>query len=363
MDDDVGPVVRSRIAWTGAAVGIGLAATAVVAVLHRLDTPSHGAGWGQGVAALVVALAAALGLVVLGGARQPGPWVAAVGVAVALAGSGVGRWSDGTAQPGSGFGDIVAEAEVTWPLVVLGLVVTVVGIGWSVARRAGVRPVAACVGLLAHAVGLAILAATMGEVVVGQWVEGRPRRRHGRLVPMPAVLDDSPGARWAKAARDEAAAVVAFRDLADRLEHVGAPADLVAWSRVAAADEVRHARACRRLAVLHGATDPGVAADVAPPPTRARLRGVELVRLAVESHVDGVVGEGRAAERLERTAAELPTHGATLSAMARDERAHAALGADVVAWCTTQAPRSTGVAVRAAARRIDRQGVGFGPAE
>ena len=36
--------------------------------------------------------------------------------------------------------------------------------------------------LLTEALGLALIAATMGEVVVGQWIEGRPRRRRGRLV-------------------------------------------------------------------------------------------------------------------------------------------------------------------------------------
>jgi hypothetical protein len=203
----------------------------------------------------------------------------------------------------------------------------------------------------------------MGDVVVGQWIEGRPRRHRGRLVRATAARPAGPvGEVWAGAARDEAAAVVAFTELAARLERVGAPADLAVRSRSAAADEVRHARRCRRLATLHGATPTpatelgGVSAPRGAriPPSSARVtrRTVEIVRLAVESYVDGVVGEATAAARLERGAATAPALAPTLRAIARDERAHAALGADIVRWCAAERPALVRLAVRAAAGRL-----------
>lgn len=354
MGDDVGPAMRTPVAWTAAAVAGALVALAAVAFLHRLDASDH--GFGPGLAALAVAVVAALALLASSGLRHVGPWVAAAGVAVTLAGSGVGRWSDRqTLTGGGGGGDIVARAQVTWPLVALGLALAVAGLGLAAARSAGVRPVAASAGLLADALGLAVLAVVMGEVVVGGWIEGRPRRRRGRLVATPSAAAGPVGELWAKAARDEAAAVDAFTDLAVRLAAVGAPPDLVARSRDAAADEVRHARACHRLAVRHGAPAPSSSPEGWATRHHLRPRRVELVRLAVESCVDGVVGEGLAAGRMERAARHAPDLAPTLTAIARDERAHAALGADVIAWCASQA-RIVRPAVRAAARRLPLDG-------
>jgi hypothetical protein len=176
-------------------------------------------------------------------------------------------------------------------------------------------------------------------------------------VPTPAGPGGSPGALWAAAAEDEAAAVEAFRTLAHRLDRVGAPAALVARCRVAAADEVRHARRCRSLAGLVGidaaaAPRPPTSGPPTSGPGPRTGRGTELVRLAVESFVDGMLGEGAAAGRLERSAATAPDRAGVLGAIARDERSHAALGADIVRWCATQRPVVVPAALRAVARRV-----------
>ena len=213
--------------------------------------------------------------------------IGALGVAVTIVGSGIGRWQGDRRLVGSGGGDVVRSSARLWPLVALGVLVVIVGVGDGWRRRRALGPGrvgAALAGLATEALGFVVLAATMGDVVVGMWIEGRPRRHRGRLVRDEAVLgtvsdgcgtkpcrERAVAAAWMAAAHDEAAAVDAFLTLAGRLERGAATAP-----------------------------------DLAP----------------------------------------------TLRAIARDERAHAALGADVVRWCAGQRPRLVPAAVRAAARRV-----------
>ena len=402
------------------AAGVALAAVALLAIAfgHRIAAEGRDpwAGW----------LAAA---VAVGGAGLAAWWsrwdrpvlVGAGGALVALLGSGVGRPFGDERYPGSGGGDVVVAAAVWWPVVVVGLAVVVGAVVWAAqnpsmpggrAHRASApvgndravssRRASGLAVVVTEAFGLALIAVTMGDVVVGSWIEGRPRRHRGRLVrrdrfpgtasgraPAPSGAAGSVGAVWADAARDEAEAVAAFAELAARLEAAGAPADLVERARRASGDEVRHVRTCRRLAVAPLGSGPLVVAGDrsdrrARPVRRARpappgsgplpgrsagtpgagpssragagrgpgRRTVELVRLAVESYVDGVVGEGAAAGRLERGAVTAPERAVALREMAADERDHAALGADVVRWCAAEAPRLVPAAVRAAARRM-----------
>ncbi len=341
------------LAWTAGAVGIGVAAVVAFRHWHLRDAAEGAAG--SGAIAVGVAVAGVVLLLVLGGAvRQPGPWLAAAGALVVLAGSGVLRWSESLGPAVNGSGELLADAPVAWPLVAAGLVLVAVAAVLVVRRGDGPRPLAAVGGLATLALGLVLVAATMGPVVVGGYAEGRPRRRRGRLVPTPAPPGGSTGALWAAAAEDEAAAVEAFRTLAHRLDRVGAPAALVARCEAAAADEVRHARRCRALS---GADGPSAAPRrPTSAPDRRAGRTTEVVRLAVESFVDGMVGEGAAAGRLERGAATAvataPERARTLATIARDERAHAALGADVVAWCVARRPVLVPAALHAVARRV-----------
>ncbi len=185
---------------------------------------------------------------------------------------------------------------------------------------------------------------------------GRPRRRRGRLVPsdvsphwLRSVQDV-----WARAAVEEHHSVEAFETLAARLGNVGAPEDLVVRSHAAARDEVRHAATCRRFAGVSAA----LAASV-PCTQRTRTRAarrVEVLRLAIESYVDGVVGEGIGAELL-RSGADtaLPQRRAALVQMAADEQRHAELAADIVTWAHAMSPRLVRAALFACDRQLQRQ--------
>jgi hypothetical protein len=173
------------------------------------------------------------------------------------------------------------------------------------------------------------------------------------------VLDGTEGDLWREAAAHEADAVVAFTDLAARLTAVGAPPALVERCRRAAQDEARHTSDCDRLARHYGTPRPAISTPNLAPVCQslahtARRRRTEIIRLAVESFIDGVVGEGFAAARLEagaRTIAD-PWAANMLRRIASDERGHAALGADIVRWCQGQARRPVIVALGRSAAQL-----------
>ncbi len=163
-----------------------------------------------------------------------------------------------------------------------------------------------------------------------------PRRKGARWAsgPMPDVTPDAAeGARWLAAARAEHASVPAFARLAWQLWAHGAPPELIARAHQAALDEIRHAQACFAMAEAH--LQAPQHADALPLP---ELEPGTKLQLATESLNDGVYGEGRAAERLERRAraATDPTLRALLEQIARDERGHARLAADIVEWLRTR---------------------------
>ena len=139
-------------------------------------------------------------------------------------------------------------------------------------------------------------------------------------------------AHWTDAALDEHAAVAAFaRVTMDLLAH-GAPAQLVADTIAAGADEVRHATlgfalasayAGRRLAP--GAFPAGSSVPVAP----------DLVAIAVPAVLEGCIGETLttllAIESLARTTDPDVRH--ALEQIIADEERHAELAWRTVAWC------------------------------
>jgi hypothetical protein len=129
---------------------------------------------------------------------------------------------------------------------------------------------------------------------------------------------------------DEHASVPAFERLAWELAEHGAPASLVARARAAAAQEIRHARTCFELATAYlgrhvRATD--------LPHVRVR-RARPLSEIARESWWDGCIGEGGAAQLVLARAANARDFAErrALTEIARDERGHATLAADIVAW-------------------------------
>lgn len=361
-----GRSLRSRAALLAAIVAVALVGLVVTTWIARhFGSP----GW-TGVVMVAVLVVAIGGIVVASGTGSEGwTWLGTVGLAVVALGSGLGRPGDDEVFLGNdqGGGDVVARLDTWWPVVAIGLVLLLAALGWMSVRVIGGRfeQGAALGSLLGLALGVVALAVVTREVVVGQWVEGRPIRRRRRVPerPNPSLPGGADGsgveALWLSAAADEAAAVVAFGDLGLRLARVGAPRALIQRCQVAAGDEIRHARTCAAFARRHPPDDR--AHDGRPEPTPADVEGArrssrraELVRLAVESFVDGVMGEGFAARRLDAGSVTVATSAgaAALRVMATEERRHAALGADVVRWCTSQHPFLVVAALRAAARRL-----------
>jgi hypothetical protein len=199
-------------------------------------------------------------------------------------------------------------------------------------------------------------------------VKGRPLRREGvpvlagvrrgggwvdPVAPLPALDPGRRAAladRWRDAALVEHASIAAFARVAEELAALGAPASLVARARAAAVDEERHARDAFSLAAAYSGRRLGPGAMEAPPP-----RPASIDALAIETFRDGCVGETIAA-RAARAAVrgcEVPAAGAALTRVALDERRHAELAWDMLAWLLPRASagaRAVLAAERAPAR-------------
>lgn len=134
----------------------------------------------------------------------------------------------------------------------------------------------------------------------------------------------------AEAAHLEAAAVLAFDQMATRLRAAGAPAHLVAAADRAREDEIRHARAMGALARIHG-REP-VAPRLGDPGDQS------LEALAVENAVEGCVRETYAVLRAMWQAkhASDPRIRAALAVVAREEAQHAELSWELDAWLSSR---------------------------
>lgn len=186
-------------------------------------------------------------------------------------------------------------------------------------------------------------------------IDGRPLRGHdGALVASATAslgdaLEDDAGftvrgadreaaaAAWTRDALAEAASVPAFLQLVADLVAIGAPDALIDEAIAAAEDEVRHARACAHIASrLAGRR---IAPALPASPLRQPLAGAEgMRRLAVESWLDGCLGEGAAAARagLSARRAADPTIAGVRRGIAREEHGHAELGWSVLAWAVSR---------------------------
>lgn len=176
-----------------------------------------------------------------------------------------------------------------------------------------------------------------GCAVEGRLHEGQPRI---------AYEGDDAGSLLARAAFYESGSVGSFVRLARELRAHGAPEQLVSRAIAAARDEVRHARATRRLARLHGAT------VVRPPRAPRAVRPLEEV--ARENAVEGCVRETYAAlvalhqaERARDTSVR-----EAMATIANDEIGHASLAWSLAEWAESRldaAARARVEAARAAA--------------
>ncbi|MCW5806495.1 MAG: ferritin-like domain-containing protein [Deltaproteobacteria bacterium] len=183
--------------------------------------------------------------------------------------------------------------------------------------------------------------------------EARPR-----LDPHPDVASLATEVRarlaeaWIAAARMEHASIAAFANLSLRLLALGAPPDLVAAAHVAAIDEIEHARLAFQLASAYrGAPVAPGRFDDAAHLTPAN----DLAELAVETLLDGCLNETVAAFEAElagETAAD-PDVAAVLRRIAEDEKRHAQLAWQILAWCLRASERPLLPDLRAALRDAD----------
>lgn len=176
-------------------------------------------------------------------------------------------------------------------------------------------------------------------------IKGRPARVDGemRFASLQAgtawhaeiateARDARLAAKWLEAARMEHASVAAFSATSLRLMALGAPPELIAATHRAALDEIEHARAAFALAAAYGGE------PVTPGPLEMDARPMALRELAIETFVDGCVGETVAAYEAacEAEVEHDPAVAAVLAKIAEDEARHAELAWQIVAWCVAQ---------------------------
>jgi hypothetical protein len=144
-------------------------------------------------------------------------------------------------------------------------------------------------------------------------------------------------AAWLEAARMEHASIAAFSNLSLRLLALGAPPRLLAATHAAALDEIEHARIAFALASRYAGRPlaPMEFADLGRMSTAGGLRA-----LALETFVDGCIGETVAAIEADRAAALAtdPVIVRALHRIASDELRHAELAWAIVRWCVECEP-------------------------
>lgn len=359
----------------GLAIGVPAAALELLllqwpGILQNNDQRSSPYPWEVFLAAGVTVAA----VLSLAAARSRLPVLVGLGgTAMVVAGSGVGR--QGVVQAIHPFSSpdpllrvyTVQALNVRWPLIVAGAVVTAGALLWATLRsrhNLTFNSVFAPLVLVLMGAGTAAIALVTGTFVVTPVdFTGRPaRRRDGASCEPPSLPATGSANGWLTAAHQEAESVVAFLELEGRLRSVGAPSELSTRCRSAAREEARHARLCCALARHSGVVAPTTIAHGQRPrsdwkPLRGLKRRSEVMRIALESLIDGSIGEGGSARRLElqSTSTDNAWAASTLAQMARDERGHARLGDDIVGWCRSEMRWSVGVGVRWATREYGRR--------
>lgn len=163
-------------------------------------------------------------------------------------------------------------------------------------------------------------------------IAGRPLRLAQPVYPEVGTLGAVAGSSqvWLRRGQEEHGAISAFLRLARELRQLGAPNYLVGRALHAAREEVGHACLCFK--------EVGVPVWVRPLPAQARRwpsRRVALQTLAIESWVDGVLGEGQAALEAEhdRDSATDDRIAHVAHQIAIEERDHARLAHEILVWC------------------------------
>jgi hypothetical protein len=157
---------------------------------------------------------------------------------------------------------------------------------------------------------------------------------------------------WRADAEAEHASIAAFARLQLELLALGAPSQLVERAARASLDEVAHARACFSLAsALAGEQiGPGPFPEATAPRPLLHRMDEALLRLAIESLIDGALNEGLAAACAREAAARARDSAvrSVLTRIAKDEAEHATLGWDICVWAATEHGSSCAAALRRA---------------
>jgi hypothetical protein len=181
----------------------------------------------------------------------------------------------------------------------------------------------------------------------GAHARGEPRVRAGALTALDCVAPELALAAFAGDAQAECESVTAFLQLALELVELGAPDALIEHALTAAAQEIEHARGVAALAGRFG----GAVSLALPEPSPRPLPTAEdaLVRLAVESYLDGCIGEAWAARRAGDGArnARDPETRALRRRIAREESAHAELGWQLIDFAIARGGSRVAEALRA----------------
>lgn len=167
---------------------------------------------------------------------------------------------------------------------------------------------------------------------------------------------------WLRDAQKEHASVPAFARLAWQLIALGAPAELLERTYRAGLQEIDHTRRCFALVSAYA----GRPCGVMPMPELDTDHGAtNLIQMATDSLVDGCFIEdlNSDAAELARSRVGDPAVRDLLDAIVRDERAHAALAWDIVAWCVREGGDPVVDAVRSAAAGLSAEGGGLYDAE
>jgi hypothetical protein len=177
--------------------------------------------------------------------------------------------------------------------------------------------------------------------------------------------------RWKRAGDAELESVATFRQLLSDLICVGAPPELLERTRRAIREEAEHTTRCRRLSAsfaigcVSASGFSGRRAPVRRPRHVRRVANVRdeagleavhlvrLVRIAVESTIDGCFGEGVAALdmalRAEHCTDPVREH---VARTAVEEQGHADLAWAIVSWAADEGGQLVVDAVVRAARRL-----------
>ncbi len=321
-----------------------------VAGAFWISLASNYSGWTGLFTAALVVIACALLFFVSQSLRSPSSWLATCALAAAALGTGLGRDHELVNEPG---GTITSQPKVTMALLLLSAVLLIAAATWLIITKRRTYThllVLHLASVFSILIGFGLVSFLTRNVIVGGWVTGRPVRRHGRVISTGTEhVTATTADLWRLAAKEELAASRSFALLAADLLLVGAPADLVLGAVSAEQDEQRHAMIC--LGIAENQSPAFLTVPMAPQ-TNLKLGQPTLqigswqykkmlLRLAVESLVDGAFGEGFAAARLASSRGNAKNDNA-ITSIAVDERQHADLGARIALWCYEQSPAEVG---------------------